>query len=75
MDPGSSLPPLGKELNQTQESCGHPVFITMQGHARKGDGKKDENKAEHDGFPNFSSQGDRGESFGHFPESLNSFQT
>jgi hypothetical protein len=75
MDPGSSLPPLGKELNQTQESGGNPVFITMQGHARKGDGKKDENKAEHNGFPNSSFQGDRGEPFGRFPESLNSLQT
>jgi hypothetical protein len=75
MNPGSSLPPLGKELKQTQESCGHPVFITMQGHARKGDGKKDENKAEHDGFPNFSFQGGRGEFSGRLPESLNSLQT
>jgi hypothetical protein len=75
MNPGSSLPPLGKELNQTQESGGHPVFITMQGHARKGDGKKDENKDEHNGFPNFSSQGGSGESSGRFPESLKSLQT
>jgi hypothetical protein len=46
----------------------------MQGYACKGDGKKDENKADHDGLPNFFSQG-RGRGFsGHFLEGLTSDQ-
>jgi hypothetical protein len=62
------------QLNQTEEAGWHSVLIAMQGHPRKWDGEKYENKAEHDVFPNSSSQGHRRKSSYRFPEGLNSVQ-